>query len=186
MKAAILSFCVLLSIQAFAETVTDPKDALLVPDPESAVELFTFGSSETSQDKTWVDQGLFKSHAVLSRAIRKSSSQWRSVLQGVRGSLTQATVKWPAAGSNFSYCAKKPTTLAFVILGGSYVFLCRRVFRESWFELEELGQVLIHEAAHVKGYGDECIATRIEIAAMRYSGEGVAFENSYWGPCHLK
>ncbi len=31
--------------------------------------------------------------------------------------------------------------------------------------------------------GRECYATKIEVAAMRESGQGLAFKNGYWGRC---
>ncbi len=97
--------------------------------------------------------------------------------------LSRSVIRWPDRGSDFSHCIKNPNTLAFTYVGFSKIYFCRKVFKESWYKNEQLAQTMIHEGVHVKGHRDECYATKIEVAAMRQSGQGVAFKNSYWGRC---
>ena len=63
----------------------------------------------------------------------------------------------------------------YVWPGVRSIFLCAPVLAET---TEQLGQTLIHEAAHVAGIHDECAATEMELFAMIKSGRQ-PWTNSY-------
>lgn len=89
-------------------------------------------------------------------------------------------VVWPQAGYDYKACGSN--TLAFVIRGLKKIHICRGVMdlgvSSAW-----MGQLIIHEMAHIIGLFDECNATVIEVVSMMYSSYGLQFKNGYYSRC---
>ena len=86
----------------------------------------------------------------------------------------------PAKGKDFELC--RGAMVAYTVPRLSpYIYLCAR---SLYFDELGVAQTLIHEAAHLAGYINECDATRIERAAMRSAGY-TPYTNDYVTPCGL-
>ena len=93
--------------------------------------------------------------------------------------LRSAQIAWPSGDQTFRGCKEK--TLAYAYIGGpKRIYLCRLSYE---FNEKGLAQILVHESAHLQGYKDECDATFIEVGAVRWAGEDLAFKNAYWDSC---
>lgn len=62
------------------------------------------------------------------------------------------------------------------------IHICRGLLQHSE---KAIAQVLIHEAAHIAGYGTECAATEVALLVMNLSGIGSQFESDYLEECGL-
>ncbi|MFA5162695.1 MAG: hypothetical protein WC421_10665 [Elusimicrobiales bacterium] len=91
-------------------------------------------------------------------------SAWRS---GV-------TVLAPLSDRDFSQCAGG-AALAYTYPGEPYIYMCRQ---ELGFSEEHTVEMLMHEMAHVIGYWDECVATKLQVAAVRKLGK-IPYGNGY-------
>ena len=114
--------------------------------------------------------------------LHSKQNQHAKVLRGVRETLDRSTLLMPRDGTNFKHCVDKPSVLAFVYLGSPEVYVCLRALSGEFVETG-MAQILIHEAAHVHGMGDECDATSVEIATMTKTSAGLQFKNGYWKQC---
>lgn len=123
-----------------------------------------------------------RAFSVLAAARGAAGGPWRGIFSAVSGALSRSQVSWPAPGRDFQACGE--STLAFVFRGGSTIHLCARVAHGRVSD-KAAAQILIHEAAHVQGYYNECEATRVEVNAMTLSGEGLAFRNDYMPRCGI-
>jgi hypothetical protein len=85
-------------------------------------------------------------------------------------------------GRDFTYCVKHPDTLAYTYVGTYQIFLCK--LEVEGYPESHTVQTLIHETAHVAGYENECMATRLERTALRKVGK-TPFTNAYVAQCGL-
>lgn len=116
---------------------------------------------------------------ILRAAAIKAPKSLKTTFVQMANILNRADVRIPPAGYDFNRCGE--TTLAYVVPRVSKtIFLCRLVLSGSSIEIT---QTLIHEAAHLVGYLNECHATAMEVAAMRLSGVGLAYRNGYMDRC---
>lgn len=135
--------------------------------------------------REWVTQGKTLARQVLAEAYAQAATQnWQSIFSQNYSKLANVTVHWPNAGYDFTHCGTY--TIAFTTLYGNDIYLCRRTIDESWFQLGELAQTLVHEGAHTIGYGNECDASRIEVSAMRLSSTGLKYRNGYLESCRIE
>jgi hypothetical protein len=115
---------------------------------------------------------------------RKMLAAWGRSLGEVARSLSSATIAMPEPGKTFQACKDIPGRLAYVMTGGSTIYLCPRALDGTYSD-KGLGQILVHESAHVSGIYDECGATQIEVQTMYRTQAGLQFKNGYWDRCGL-
>ena len=146
-------------------------------------ELFFDGVAPSEEQ--WVRSGIDLAREILAQGYRAGTAN-ADIYNRDYAALENALVHWNNEGFDFIFCNEHPTVLAFTYVGDSNIYLCRRMFDESWVQINELAQTIIHEGAHAIGYQNECDATFVEVGAMRDSGYGVAYQNSYWTGCGLE
>jgi len=171
----IAMFGLSLSMNTFADLVDDPRAA-----DQYEVDLFVI------EGEASIRAGRAHAFRILSKAYYKTtSSKNRRIFKSVHTGLGRATIKFPRSGYDFKHCISNPRVLAFVMMNKRQnIHLCANTTNNTWSKF--VGQVLIHETAHTMGISNECTATKIEVAAMRTSGEGIAFKNGYWAKCGIK
>jgi hypothetical protein len=119
--------------------------------------------------------------AILRVAAASSPKNLKAVFNTMAIILDTVPVLIAPDGREFTRCGE--TTLAYVVPGLSRsIHLCKLVLAESH---NSIAQTLIHEAAHLAGYMNECDATILEVAAMKSSGVGLAYRNGYMDRCGL-
>ncbi|MBI5631562.1 MAG: hypothetical protein HY921_11845 [Elusimicrobia bacterium] len=157
-------------------------------DPLMAVDdvQLTSGPQAASVGQSTVDAGSSRAGRILRAAASSSRASYSSaqIFNNVYSSLYSTLISWPNPGYEFRGC--KEGTLAFVLSGTNMIYLCSRSVYGSYSGSHSLAQILIHESAHLTGYWNECDATVVEVAAMRFSGEGLAFQNGYMRQCGLE
>lgn len=122
---------------------------------------------------------------LLHSAGKKASDPRAATLFGsMANALGRASLDVPPPGRDLKACVEDPRTLAYVnTLTPGVIHICARASRAS---AKRLGQVLIHETAHVVGVHDECAATRIEVAVQRAAGGRLSFKNGYMKGCGIE
>jgi hypothetical protein len=141
----------------------------------------TFSFATTVRE--WVSVGTVKAFQILSSSLL-SSSPYASVYPRVYAGLRISDIKWPVTGYDFGGCT--PGTLAFVVRGGTTIHLCSIVITSAAIQVMGLAQTLVHEAAHVAGFYNECDATKLEVSAMRLAAGGLAYVNDYVAQCGIQ
>lgn len=131
-----------------------------------------------------VEKGRSFGSYVLSLASDYDHGKYNDLFDSLAPFIWKADIKWPKNGYDFKGCDEN--TLAFVILKGGKplqtIYLCANAI-ENYSAGKSMAQILIHETAHLAGFSDECDATTIEVGAMLFSGEGLAFRNAYMEKC---
>lgn len=132
----------------------------------------------------WLNSGRAQAKNVLAQAAEAlRGKSVRTIMVNIYNKLGRVTLHVPPAGYNFKGCSTG--TLAFTFVNGNDIYICRAVVDDSFFGVDELAQILVHEGAHDVGYANECDATIIEVAAMRLSNVGLRFKNGYWERCNI-
>lgn len=169
---ALFLFSVSASAQVFLATdvIRDPQGANLI-------------TIETPDSAFLEDRGtLVQQNREASRLILSQASQIDYFYSRILNALNHSQILYPQPGYDFQGC--KNDILAFVLTHQRYrIYVCAASFVR--FPTYWMGQVFIHESAHVAGYGDECDATRIEVGAMRASGRDIFFRNGYMDRCGI-
>lgn len=133
-----------------------------------------------------ITSGIQRCHGLLTAARSRTSGTWNSIFSNVQSEFSGSTIRWTEPGYDFKACSGN--TLAFVIRGRDDIHVCSAVLYGNLRQFSEpkpLGQIFIHEAAHLEGYWDECEASRVEVNGMKASGEGIAFRNGYLDRCGI-
>lgn len=137
------------------------------------------------EEKKLVSDAIEYAEKVLVLAMQNTENDsWFKTYFSIKFALGRSKVHWPDPGYTFVGCGKN--TLAFAFVGGTHIYLCRKLLDHPKYKIPEIGQTIIHEAAHNDGYGNECDATRIEVNSMRASKEGVRYRNGYWQRCNIR
>jgi hypothetical protein len=119
-----------------------------------------------------------------SAAHKTKDPQSRELFSAMETALGRAKIDVPPPGRDLRACTQDPATLAFVnSLDRGIIHVCARAASASE---SRLGQVLIHETAHVVGINDECDATRVEVAVQRSSSGRLPFRNGYMERCGIR
>lgn len=149
-------------------------------------------ASRETVDERFIEQSRKKGIWILREAAENSREQWPSLFRKTAEILDKTPIKRPAPNEEFEDCRKKPGMYAYVTtlwpFGVNTIYLCGSVVRRPDVNRSMLAQLFIHEAAHLlPGYiNDECATTTVEINAMKWSGEGLAFENAFMERCGLR
>ena len=132
-----------------------------------------------------IEKARRKAEGILrSAAERAGDTQTREIFRTMETALGRAKIDMPPAGHELKACARDRRTLAFVnMLERGVIHVCGRAAGASE---NRLGQILIHETAHLVGIEDECSATRIEVAAQRGTGHRLSFRNGYMKGCGIR
>lgn len=130
-----------------------------------------------------VAAALEKTLAMLAIAGAQAPAADRGAFERIAAALAQARIDWPAPGRQFASC-RKDERQAYVIYRTKELRLCHDAVHNRP-PVNYLVQLLVHEGAHLVDIRDECEATRLEVAAMRLSGEGIEFRNAYMERCGL-
>jgi hypothetical protein len=139
----------------------------------------------TATVSDWVSGGRLAAMNILAEAMAKTAApQFKSIYETGRNKLAATTFSWPNPGFEFTLC--NGATLAYTYVNTSVVYICRRVIDQTQWQLNELAQIMIHEAAHTIGYANECDASVIEVSAMRYASVGLRFRNGYLEKCGIQ
>ncbi len=167
---------------AHEDVLTDPTAADQVKSPGSAgKELPPYDFQLGSRSEQIVESRALASTILTESAPRVTSKVFWKVL----ASLKAAPIEYPNEGYDFKGCTDR--ILAFVLsIAGvpqNRIYVCSRTMIE---ESPFIAQVLIHEAAHLRGYSSECDATKVEVGAMRHSGRGLVFRNGYMEKCGIE
>jgi hypothetical protein len=120
--------------------------------------------------------------AILNIAAEKANNNsLKTMFLRMSSKLRIADYKIPPEGKEFVKCSE--ATLAYTVPAlSNTIYICNLLRSKS---PGVIAQSLIHEAAHLVGYNNECDATRMEMAAMNISGLGIAFSNGYVKECGL-
>lgn len=133
-----------------------------------------------------ISAGIRRAHGLLIAARNNTSGTWTSIFTNVRNEFLGSTIHWTEPGYDFKACTGN--MLAFLIRGRADIYVCAGVLYgdlHRYGEPKPLGQIFIHQAAHLEGYWDECETSQVEIGAMRASGEGIAYRNGYLDRCGI-
>ncbi len=128
-----------------------------------------------------VNEAISESVKVIDLALQRNSPLQEVLIQ-MRESFSD--VRFLPWGQDFPHCKKKEGVRAFVTRGSGIIRLCDTLFTEDW-DKHSLSQILLHEAAHVAGIHDECLATKYEVGALKLAKKKIAFENDYWKQCQI-
>jgi hypothetical protein len=141
------------------------------------VVLFMFATSSA--------HAVYKEQIAAAQILRVAAARVPSGLQmtflKMANILDNATILIAPEGTEFTRCGE--STLAYVVPALSRsIHLCRLGTTRP---ATEIAQTLIHEAAHLVGYMNECDASTFEAAAMIQSGLGLSYRNGYMDRCGL-
>ena len=132
-------------------------------------------------------EGLQLALSILERAANNpvSGSEWpySGVFYDVSHRLRNAQIAYPDSG-DWNQCTGTREAIRHSSMP-NIIFICERFAGCTDCSVKKLAQLLIHEAAHVANYSNECDASKIEIKAMRVAGEGVAYVSSYVEGCGI-
>ncbi len=132
-----------------------------------------------------IEKARKRAEAMLHSAAKKAADpETRGLFGAMETALGRAKIDVPPHGRELKACVQDPRTLAFVnMLDPGVIHVCGRA---SGADEKRLGQVLIHETAHVVGIEDECNATRVEVAVERGTGHRLPFRNGYMEKCGIR
>ncbi len=167
-----LAFASLTSIGARAETPIPTRN----PVGEST-------KFKRQPPQTWVALGLREAQRIARAMAIVRTAPYREHFAAISAALSHAEVVWKETG-DYPACGAK--TMAYVLGREPRIHLCAIVMRHPDFGVDALAQTLIHEGAHLAGFRRECDATKLEIAAVRFVTDGLAYRNAYMPGCGLR
>lgn len=185
----VLSFFIVLQISS-ADEKTKP-DVFFDPDAASLESIYQEETYPLGTEAERIQAGKERALLILSKAQKdeKTDQKFKKIFPKVENKLKETKILYPEQGYDYKAC--KEEVLAFVVPLRTWlpiknvIHLCNRVAYGN-HDAKYLAQILIHESAHLARYLNECSATRIEVAAMRGSGEGLAFSNGYMEECGIQ
>jgi hypothetical protein len=139
-------------------------------------------NGKTSRHMPDYDKAMARSIKAAQKYLRYSSNFNKiPEITATANMIYHARVDYPKEGKDFLFC--REGVLGYVYMGSSVIQVCA-IMLDS-FDEKAIAQNIIHEAAHVAGYRNECVATAVEIMVMRDATGSLAYENDYMADCGL-
>lgn len=148
-----------------------------VADPGAEAVLWLITTRE--QRATFVENKRNEVLNLLTNLVNNSriSTSARSKYSEVYSALKNAIIKWPDPGNEFKQCLVTNEgngqtfkgCAAYAVISQGTMWLCNKILVQEYYVVE----TMIHEAAHLAGYGNECDATLIEYSALNHAGRTV-------------
>ncbi len=156
----------------------------LVPDAHAADPVKTTNIEQLRISKLGFDAAKALAVAILNTAASHSQPPESTLFQNLGIELAKVNYDIPAPGEDLRQCVKDKAVLAFVMTNSpETIHICSRALQNT--SKNKMAQILIHEISHVAGVHNECMATKIEVTAMRMSGKDLAFKNGYMQACGI-
>jgi hypothetical protein len=136
--------------------------------------------------RDFIDNARAKGLKILSEAYAETNnSTWKVHFSRTYHKLKGVVIHWPNPGREYQNCTG--SILAFSSPNTNDIYVCRRVIDGDAWQINEVAQTLIHQAAFTTGMCNLCDAAKIEVAAMRLSSLGaVAYRNGFLDRCGIE
>ncbi len=154
----------------------------------SLISLFLLLNSSlanASWRKDMIDDGVAIAKDILQQAEQNTDdADWKRLFQKLYKRIATngvSVIHHESPSEDFVGCTDN--TIAFTQAGlhPRDIYICQLAFDQGG--ATAMAQTLIHEAAHLIGFSNECQATKIERGAMLISDYGVQYRNGYFTSC---
>lgn len=121
-------------------------------------------------------------HAVAHNKWQGGRYTQNRIIQNVLNRLKMTKLEVIDPSSSHRFCTRG--VMAFTLNNiGKSIIICPQSIQ---LDIDQLAQIIVHEAAHLVMGGNECLATQFEVIVMASSPTSIIHRNGYWEQCQTQ